>query len=82
MDLQNNQRIQDAINNHLAPGKYATPEEVVLVALEHLADENAEHDACVADMRESIADEDAGRLTSLSAVAEDICRKHGFSDPA
>lgn len=81
MAYQENQQIQDAIAIHLATGKYATPEEVVLVALQHLADEDAEYQACLADMPESIADEQAGRLKSLSVVAEEIRSKHGFRDP-
>ena len=81
MDLQQNPKIQDAINAHLATGKYSSAEEVLLVALEHLAAEDAEYESCLADMQESIADEEAGRVKPAETVLADIRNKYGFSDP-
>ena len=80
MDLQENARIQEAIAHHLATGKYASPEDVVLTALQRLNEDEAEYLATVADLRESLADEEAGRVKPLSEVAADIRRKHGFSE--
>ena len=81
MDLQQNPKIQHAIDVHLATGKYVSAEEVILVALQHLADDEAEYESAVRDLQESLADEGSGRIKPLSRVAADIRQKHGFSDP-
>ena len=62
MSLHENPQIEKAIDALLATGKYASADEVMLVALKHLAAENAEYESCLADMQESIADEKAGRM--------------------
>jgi Arc/MetJ-type ribon-helix-helix transcriptional regulator len=81
MEVPQNDRIQDAIAHHLATGKYTSAEDVVLAGLQRLDEDEAEHLATVADLQESLADEQAGRLKPLSAVAADVRREHGFSDP-
>lgn len=82
MELQDNAKIQDAIAHHLATGKYASPEEVLLAALQRLDEDEAERSATLADLQKSLADEEAGRLKPLSTVAADVRNRHGFSDPA
>ena len=82
MDLHENPKIQEAIAIHLATGKYSSAEEVVLVALKQLAEDEMDYAATVADLRESVADENAGRMKPLAEVATNIRQKHGFSDPA
>ncbi len=81
MELQQNAKIQDAIAQHLATGKYASAEEVVLVALQRLDDVESKRSATIADLQESLADEKAGRVKPLSVVADEIRKKHGFRDP-
>ncbi len=70
--------IYDAIQRHMATGKYESPEDVVIHALQRL-DEYADS---VADLQESLADEEAGRVRPLTDVAEEIRAKHGFSKPS
>ena len=69
MEVPQNDRIQDAIAHHLATGKYTSAEDVVLAGLQRLDEDEAEHLATVADLQESLADEQAGRLKPLPAVA-------------
>jgi len=81
MDLQQNPKIQSAIASHLATGQYASAEEVVLVALEHLANERTDHEETLASLERSFADEKAGRVVPLTQVVEDVREKHGFREP-
>jgi len=80
MDLQND-KIMQAISIHLATGKYASPEDVVLTALQHLAEEEADYAAVLEDLRVSTADEEAGRMKPLATIVADVRRKHRFAHP-
>jgi Arc/MetJ-type ribon-helix-helix transcriptional regulator len=81
MSVQENPKIQKAIDIHMATGRYSSAEEVVLVALAHLAHDELEFDSTVREMQESIADQNAGRIKPAETVFADVQAKHGFSEP-
>jgi predicted transcriptional regulator len=72
MDISQIPEIQDAIALHLATGKYASAEAVILTALERLADAESDYSATLADLQESLKDEAAGRVSPLEEVAAEI----------
>lgn len=78
MKLEDNPVIEEAIQRHLASGKYDSAESVVVAALKQLDD----YSQSLADLEESLRDEVAGRVRSLDEVAAEIREQHGFRDPA
>jgi Arc/MetJ-type ribon-helix-helix transcriptional regulator len=81
MEYQKNTKIQSAIAHHMSTGKYASAEEVVLAALKRLDEDEKEYLTSLTDLRESLADEEAGRLKPLQTVAAELRKEHGFNDP-
>lgn len=72
MDISLSPEIQAAVASHLATGKYASAEAVILTALERLADAENDYQAILADLRQSLEDEAAGRVSPLEEVAAEI----------
>lgn len=77
MKLEDNAIIEESIQRHLASGKYDSPESVVVAALKQLDD----YAQTLAELEESLADEEAGRVRPLSEIAAEIREKHGFGEP-
>ncbi len=67
--------IKTLMDERLATGKYASKDEVLLQALHRLR----EYDETVADVKEGMADESAGRLRPLQQADAEIRRNLGFS---
>ena len=67
--------LEQAVERHVASGRFANAEEVLRAAMERLDDSDIE------SLRESIADEQAGRMRPLSDVAAATRRKFGFTEP-
>ena len=58
------------LDQRLATGRYGSPDELLQVALDALAEQekDREHDQLVADLKGSLEDEKAGRTHSLEEV--------------
>jgi Arc/MetJ-type ribon-helix-helix transcriptional regulator len=74
--IANSNEIEKAIAQHLATGKYASAEDVVLTALKRLEEDDTQYQATIESLHRSLADEAAGRLSSLSDAAEDLRKRH------
>jgi Arc/MetJ-type ribon-helix-helix transcriptional regulator len=69
---------EKSIERRLAAGQFDSPEEVIRAAIGQLD----EYDETVADLRESLGDETAGRLHSIPDVDREMRQKHGFKRPS
>lgn len=69
---------EKSIERRMATGQFDSPEDVIRAAVVQLD----EFDACVADVRESLEDEQTGRLHSLHDVDREMRQKHGFKRPS
>ena len=69
---------EKSIERRMAAGQFDSPEDVIRAAIDQLD----EYDTCVADIRESLEDEQAGRLHSLHDVDREMRQKHGFKRPS
>lgn len=65
---------EESIKRRLAAGQFDSPEEVIRAAVEQLD----QYEASVAGIRESLEDEQAGRVQSIHDVDRDMREKHGF----
>ena len=68
--------LEKAVEQHIASGRYSTPEEVLRAALEQLDSFDLE------SLSESLEEEQSGHLKPLTEVAGNIREKHGFTDSA
>jgi Arc/MetJ-type ribon-helix-helix transcriptional regulator len=70
MNVEVSPETKQRLDQRLATGRYASPDELLQVALDALAaQEKGQEDArLVADLRESLEDEKAGRTHSLEEV--------------
>jgi predicted transcriptional regulator len=67
-------RIGELIREHMALGKYASEDELILSALQALDERNETYAAIQA----GIEDMEAGRVRPFQEVADEIARKHSF----
>jgi predicted transcriptional regulator len=70
--------VQQRIRDQMAQGNYQSEDDLLRDALDALADRNAD----LAAIRAGVADMEAGRMRSLSDVANDIRKKHGWASDA
>jgi predicted transcriptional regulator len=77
MKLEVAPAIEEAIQRHLASGKYDSPESVVAAALKQLDD----YSQSIAEIEQSLAEEAAGDLQPFDEVIDEIRRKRGFGQP-
>jgi len=77
MDFQQDAKIEAAIAQHMATGQYASAEEVVLFALQRLSDDEAEERDTLESLQRSLADVDAGRVSSATTVVEELRKEYG-----
>lgn len=68
--------LQEVIERHLASGRFANVEEVLRAALDQL------DDAGISELKDSLVDEEAGRIKPLADVAAEVREKLGFADSA
>lgn len=76
MQLELSQDIQDAILARVNRGEFSTPDDVVRAAMAQLDEFNA----TVADINQSLADEEAGRVHSLKDVDSELRKSTALSD--
>jgi Arc/MetJ-type ribon-helix-helix transcriptional regulator len=69
------EEIKTLVDERLATGKYASEDEILLLALQRLR----EYDDTVSDVQEGMEDEAAGRLRPLHEADAEIRRNLGFS---
>ena len=69
---------EKSIERRLAAGQFNSPEEVIRAAVDQLD----QYEASVADIQESLEDEQAGRVQSIQDVAREMREKHGFKQPS
>ena len=69
---------EKSIERRLAVGQFNSPEEVIRAAVDQLD----QYEASVADIRESLEDEQAGRVQSIQDVDREMREKHGFKQPS
>ena len=69
---------EKSIERRLAAGQFNSPEEVIRAAVDQLD----QYEASVADIRESLEDEQAGRVQSIQDVDREMREKHGFKQPS
>ena len=68
--------LEEAVERHVASGRFTNAEGVLRAALERLDADDVE------SLKQSLADEEAGRMRPLADVAVDIRQKLGFADSA
>ena len=69
---------EKSIERRLAAGQFNSPEEVIRAAVEQLD----QYEASIAEIRESLEDEQAGRVQSIHDVDRDMREQHGFKQPS
>jgi putative addiction module CopG family antidote len=74
MSLQLPIDLQQLVDHQLATGLYAKPDDVLRDALHLLI----EHQGTVDDLKASIEDIDAGRVSPLADVLAEIRQRHGW----
>lgn len=74
MSYQISSSIQQIISQRMATGIYRSEEQLLTIALNKMDD----YEQAVADIKEGLEDEAAGRLRSLAEVDQDLRRELGF----
>lgn len=67
-------QVERLVEEHMATGRYRSPEEVLVAALERLRDEKD----FVADLQAAMADEAAGRLRDFEEIDAELRARHGL----
>ena len=66
--------IKQAVERHVASGRFANAEDVLRAAMQKLEASDIE------SLRESLADEQVNRMKPLADVASDVRNRFGFAD--
>ncbi len=75
MSYEISENIQQIISQRMATGIYTSEEQLLLIALNKMDD----FEQTVADVKEGLEDERAGRMRSLEEVDHDLRQELGFS---
>ena len=75
MSYEISDTIQQMISQKMATGIYASEEQLLTIALNKMDD----YEQAVADIKEGLEDELAGRVRSLQEVDRDLRQELGFS---
>lgn len=75
MSYEISDTIQQMISQKMATGIYASEEQLLKIALNKMDD----YEQAVADIKEGLEDESAGRVRSLEEVDRDLRQELGFS---
>ncbi len=75
MSYEISDSVQQIISQRMATGIYTSEEQLLMIALNKMND----YEQTVADVKEGLEDERAGRLRSLQEVDRDLRQELGFS---
>jgi predicted transcriptional regulator len=71
-------KLDELVKEQMASGQYASEDQLLVEALLNLA----EYKRCIADVREGIEDERAGRMQSVEEVDAELRKKYDIAQDA